>query len=123
MKKLYQDRGMMKWQGLILSEHAEMISREKNKPVKRELLFDEQQLEEFDQLIHSSIHLEKEIVFELNTFGDDSLLKVSGGVSECSQLPGQQPYFKLKGYNSTFRLDEIVSISFAAGVDGDGDTN
>lgn len=121
MKKLYNDRGMMKWQGLILSEHAEMLEREKSKPVKAEILFDEQQLEEFDRIILSSLHLEREVVFKMNTFGDHDLMQVNGIVSEFCRLPGQHPYVKLKGYSSRFRLDEMVFISFAAGDDEDGE--
>lgn len=117
MKKLYNDREMMKWQGLILAEHAEMLEREKSKPVKTKTLFDEQQLEEFDRIIQSSLHLEREVVFKMNTFGDHDLLQVKGIVSEFCRLPGQHPYVKLKGYSSRFRLDEMVSISFAAGDD------
>ena len=117
MKKLYNDRGMMKWQGLILSEHVEMMEREKSKPVKADILFDEQQLEEFDRMIQRSLHLEREVVFKVNTFGDHDLLQVKGIVSAFCRLPGQIPYVKLKGYSSTFRLDEMVSISFAAGDD------
>ena len=81
MKKLYNDRGMMKWQGLILSEHVEMMEREKSKPVKAGILFDEQQLEEFDRMIQRSLHLEREVVFKVNTFGDHDLLQVKGIVS------------------------------------------
>ncbi len=105
----------MKWQGLILSEHAEMMERERNIPVKTEILFDEQQLEEFDRIIHSSLHLEREVVFNMNTFGDHDLLQVKGVVLEFCRLPGQRPYVKLKGYSSRFRLEEMVSISFATG--------
>ena len=74
MKKLYNDWGMIKWQELILSEHAEMMETDKSKRVKTKILFDEQQLEEFDRIIQSSLHLEREVVFKMNNFGDHDLL-------------------------------------------------
>ncbi|MCP3763645.1 YolD-like family protein [Domibacillus sp. A3M-37] len=122
MRKLYPDRGMLKWKGLILFEHADMMNAEKNKMERREILFDEQRNEEFNRIIHLSIHLKKDVIFELNTFGDDDLLKVNGVVSECSRIPGQKPYVKLDGFNSTFWVDEMVSIALAEGEEyGDAD--
>jgi hypothetical protein len=122
LRKLYPDRGMMKWQGLILSEHAEIMNAEKNKMARREILFDEQQKEEFNRMVHLSIHLKKEVVIELNTFGDDDPLKVSGVVSEFSCLPGQKPYMKMDGFSSRFWIDEMVSIALVKGEEyGDAD--
>lgn len=91
--------------------------------MKADILFDEQQLEEFDRLIQRSLHLEREVMFTMNTFGDHDLLQVKKIVSEFCRLPFQHPYVKLKGYSSRFRLDEMVSISFAAGDDEDGETD
>ncbi|MCI2255551.1 hypothetical protein L2D08_14350 [Domibacillus sp. PGB-M46] len=73
MKKLYNDRGMMNWQGLILAEHTEVTEREKSKPMEADILFDEQRLEESGRMIHSP-HLEREVVLKINTFGDHDLL-------------------------------------------------
>jgi hypothetical protein len=47
------------------------------------------------------------------------LLKVNGIVSECSRIAGQKLYLKLEGSSSKFRIEEIVSIDFAAS-DRDG---
>jgi hypothetical protein len=35
VKKLYEDRGMLKWQGLILAEHAEQNKLESEKREKK----------------------------------------------------------------------------------------
>jgi regulator of PEP synthase PpsR (kinase-PPPase family) len=120
LKKLYPDRGMMKWQGLIISEHTEMMEEERKKVVKEEIIFDEQQHEEFDRIVVASLHLRKKIVFQMNSFGDNHLLKVDGIVSECSRITGQKPNLKLEGSSSKFWIEEIVSIDFAVG-DDDGD--
>lgn len=53
---MYQDRGMMKWQGFFLSEHTEDIGRaayEAKKEKKPQL--DEYQIEEFETLIANSM--------------------------------------------------------------------
>lgn len=115
MRKQYPDRGMLKWKGLILSEHAEMMKAEKNKRERRDIHLDEQQYEEFNRMVQVSIHLKKEVILELNTFGDDHLMKVNGVVSECCLHPGQKPYIKLNGLSSRFLIDEIVSMKLVEG--------
>ncbi|OXS74218.1 hypothetical protein B1B05_17235 [Domibacillus enclensis] len=115
VRKQYEDRGMLKWRGLILSEHAEMMKNEKSRIVRRDIYFDDQQYEEMNRIATISIHLKKEVVFELNTFGDEDLLKVSGVVCECGSLPGQKPYIKLSGFSSRFWAEEIVSMQLAEG--------
>ncbi|OMP66168.1 YolD-like family protein [Domibacillus epiphyticus] len=113
MKMLYPDRKMLKWQGMMLAEHNEQIKEEAKKIVKKEIFFDEQQHEEFDRIVQASLHLKKEVIFEMNTFGDHDLLHVKGFVSDCFRIPGQKPYLKMEGYSAKFWIDEIVSIQFA----------
>ena len=45
VRKQYEDRGMLKGRGLILSEHAEMMKNEKSRIVRRDIYFDDQQYE------------------------------------------------------------------------------
>ena len=49
---MYQDRGMLKWQGFFLSEHTEQIARDKYeaKKVKKPIL-DASQIEEIERNI------------------------------------------------------------------------
>lgn len=71
MKKLYEDRGMLKWRGLILSKHTDMCAELKQKEEKEAhpLYLDEQALEEMQQIIMESYHEKRVVELQLNTFG------------------------------------------------------
>ena len=79
---LYNDRGMKKWQGLILAEHKEqMIEFEKcnGEPVKKE---------QINQLLQDSFRNGKKIDIQLNYLSNglykDNLIGVVGGFEEGS---------------------------------------
>ena len=79
---LYNDRGMKKWQGLILAEHKEqMIEFEKRnrEPVKKEQMSEEQ----INQLLQESFRNGKKIDIQLNHLSNglykDNFIGVVGG--------------------------------------------
>ncbi|WP_042348450.1 YolD-like family protein [Bacillus massiliigorillae] len=49
----YQDRGMMKWQGFVLSEHSEDISYHDRKKISP-IILDEQTIEQFNEMLQES---------------------------------------------------------------------
>jgi hypothetical protein len=64
---LYNDWKMLKWQGMLLSEHAEMMKMEETE--KPPLFLDEQTAEAFNRMVNESYHQSKPIFIEVNTFG------------------------------------------------------
>jgi hypothetical protein len=107
---LYNDRKMLKWQGFLLSEHVEQLK--KLKIEKKNVTYDEQAKELFDRVLHTSIQTGKEVVLEMDTFGEP-YLEVKGVVKSFTRTGRKDGYIKLEGYSSNFWMDEIVSIDFA----------
>ncbi|OMP67865.1 hypothetical protein [Domibacillus epiphyticus] len=105
---LYDDRKMLKWQGLILPEHAEQLREENIK--KKQVMLDEQEKDRFDRIVNISIHFEKEIVFNMDTFGEP-YFEVKGVVQSFTRTGRKKGFLSLKGSSSVFWVDEIVSIT------------
>lgn len=61
----YQDRGMMKWQGFLLSDHYEQMERERKDQafVPPKLL---QSAEKRDALLTDAYHLKREVAIQMN---------------------------------------------------------
>ncbi len=106
MKKLYKDRGMLKWQGFLLAEHSEQLQTKNTEAAP--LYLDEQALEEFNQLVCESYHLKKPISIQVNTFG----LPYIEGTGIVKFLPPVNGRLELKGSGS-FCMKDIVSVRLA----------
>lgn len=105
MKRLYPDRGMIKWQGFLLSEHNEQLQQTSNEAPP--LFLDEQALEEMNQLVLESYHLKKPVSIEVNTFGLP-YIQGSGVVKSLHPADGR---IELTGSGS-YCIKDIVSICF-----------
>ena len=82
---LYNDRGIKKWQGLILAEHRRQILESKEhdiEPVKKEQMSQER----INQLLQDSFRNGKKIDIQLNYLSnglyEDNLIGVVGGFEE-----------------------------------------
>ena len=62
----YADRGMAKWQGLILSEHNELVQKEKKASEKVNMKKEAQPTEYLYQLIHYSYSQKRPIRIQMN---------------------------------------------------------
>lgn len=103
---LYDDRKMIKWQGFMLSEHAEQIK--KGKIEKETATADEQTKELFDRRIYISYHSQLPIRVSLNTFGE-AYIQIAGVVQSLHRESG---YLYLKG-KGRLAIEDIVSVEFA----------
>ena len=109
MKKLYPDRGMLKWRGLILAEHAEQMKLENEKREKEAppLYLAEQALEEMQRIVMESYHEQKEIELQVNTFG---LPYIEGrGIMKSLNPEGGRLYLT----DGSYCIKDIVSIRLA----------
>ncbi|OAH57094.1 MULTISPECIES: YolD-like family protein [Bacillaceae] len=102
---LYNDRKMLKWKGMLLSEHVEMIKMDETE--KPPLFLDEQAAEEFNRMVSESYHLSKPIFIEVNTFGLP-YIEATGIVQSLNSHNGR---LILIG-KGMFCLKDIVSIRF-----------
>lgn len=62
----YVDRGMAKWQGLILSEHNELVQKEKKGSENVNVQKENQPTEHIYQLIHYSYSQKRPISIQMN---------------------------------------------------------
>lgn len=106
LELLYNDRKMMKWQGFLLSEHAEQLK--KVKAERRRVILDEQAKELFDWMIHVSYYSRLPLLVHLNTFGEP-YIEVTGIVESLHHSSG---YLTLKEQGS-FSLEDVVEMEFA----------
>ncbi|KIL74653.1 hypothetical protein [Bacillus badius] len=103
---LYKDRKMVKWQGFLLSEHAEQPRTVEEEII--DITIDEQQKELFDRILSQSHHLKVPVTITLNTFGGP-YIKVTGTVQLIHNKPG---FFKVIGKGIVCGED-IISIEWA----------
>lgn len=109
MRQQYEDRGMLKCRGLILSEHAELLKQDKQKRQKEvpPLYLDEQQLEEMQRIVMESYYEQKPVVVQVNTFG---LPYIEGtGVVTSPQSENGRLFLS----DGSHCIKDIVSIKFA----------
>ncbi|MCP3764662.1 YolD-like family protein [Domibacillus sp. A3M-37] len=114
MKKLYEDRGMIKWQGLMLAEHGEQIKLENEKREKEThpLYLDEQALEEMQRIVVESYHEQREVELQVNTF---RLPYIEGfGVAKSLISPESGRLLLTDG---SYCIKDILSIQLADGND------
>ncbi|SEL35203.1 hypothetical protein SAMN04488700_1623 [Carnobacterium iners] len=82
----YVDRGMAKWQGLILSEHNEVVNEEKKMSKKINIEKPKQSLEEISKIIDYSYRQKAVVTIQLdyliNGKYDDDILGVVYGYYE-----------------------------------------
>ncbi|MFL0364584.1 MULTISPECIES: hypothetical protein [Pseudobacillus] len=109
---LYNDRKMMKWRGLLLSEHSEEL--QKKDILKEAHYIDEQEKEQFNRIVEESFHLKVPITVRLNTFGRP-YFNVIGIVESLVD----KNYLHLSG-TGKIPIADIVSIDLAS---NDGERN
>lgn len=114
MRKLYPDRGMVKWQGFLLAEHSEQLHTKETEAFP--LYLDEQALEEFNRLVFQSFHFKKPVIVQVNTFGLP-YIEGTGIVKSLYPLNGR---LELAGSGS-FCMKDIVSIRLLEEDEGCGD--
>ncbi len=70
---LYPDRCMMKWQGMILSDHNERIAEDKvSEGIEKEYINQsEQELEEWDALLRKSLYDKAYLRLRINRMGEE----------------------------------------------------
>lgn len=92
---MYQDRGMLKWQGFMLSEHTADIAYADHEAKKVEKpLLDEYQIEEYEQLITASLESNDYLRIEAwkNGFIDEIIIKVNYIDHHTKNLIGLDEY-------------------------------
>ncbi|OMP67867.1 hypothetical protein [Domibacillus epiphyticus] len=102
---LYTDRKMGKWQGFMLSEHAEQMRDADNE--KKSAFLDVHAKELFDRALIASIYDGKPIEMKM-TFGEP--FTVIGVVKSVNWEEG---YIQISGTSEYFYLKDIVSLDFA----------
>jgi len=65
---LYPDRCMLKWRGMLLSDHSEMmLDNNMERTMQKTIIeYDEQEKERFDQIILTSLGTNKQVTFTIN---------------------------------------------------------
>lgn len=115
---LYPDRKLLKWQGLLLTEHREQIKQKLRVEANEAppLFLDEQAVEEFNQIAAESFHTKRIVKVEVNTFGLP-FIEAQGIVSSLDRTSGS---LKLTGKDGgIFSLKDIVTIHFVEAVKDD----
>ncbi|MCM3789397.1 YolD-like family protein [Domibacillus indicus] len=109
MKKLYPDRGMLKWRGLTLAEQTEMYAKLKREEEKEAppLYLDEQALEEMQRIMMESYNEHRVIELQVNTFG----LPYVEGKGIVTSLQPQNGRLLLT--DGSYCVKDIVTIRFA----------
>ncbi|OLN22233.1 hypothetical protein BTO30_10825 [Domibacillus antri] len=106
---LYNDRKMLKWQGFMLSEHAEQM--QETVIEKNPILLDEQAKDIFDRVLAASVHYGKPIEIKMMTFGEP-YFTVTGVVKSVHWEEG---YIQIAGSSAYFYMKDIAFIDFADG--------
>ncbi|GAA0363429.1 hypothetical protein GCM10008932_14830 [Alkalibacterium iburiense] len=71
----YKDRGKMKWMGMMLSDHAEALKRQKKETISKEILPKEKQpIEQISTLLFQSYAHKKPLAIQLDTIQDGKYL-------------------------------------------------
>lgn len=71
----YKDRGKMKWMGMMLSDHAEALKRQKKDTISKEILPKEKQsIEHISTLLFQSYTQKKPLAIQLDTIQDGKYL-------------------------------------------------
>lgn len=106
---LYPDRGMLKWRGLILAEHADLIKEEfKNEKIEKKKRlhedFDEQEQDIYNRIIYTSFSCQIPVRVEVQTF--DEPIFGYGIVQNLNSFNG-----RLELEDGSYCIKDIVSLS------------
>lgn len=104
-----KDRGMTKWQGMMLTEHVEMIKawREEDEKIPKP------DLDEYDlQLIHEEIDvaMKRQCLVYIHTWRDGEITKHHGTISRVD-IKTRVLYYEDPFKDYRLNLDEIVSVT------------
>lgn len=113
----YKDRGKMKWMGMMLSDHAEALKKQKNS-TKTALILPKEKLsdEEVSTFLYKSYTLKKPIALQLDTVKDGQYLPdiegiIAGVKEDCIYLKRRnQSLTKLK-------LEDIRHVEWIQSVE------
>ncbi|MHA8111352.1 hypothetical protein ACYATP_07730 [Lactobacillaceae bacterium Melli_B4] len=103
----YHDRGMMKWQGFMLSDHSAYIKRAKQKAVIEQL--PAQPLNHIQELIRTAVTKNKIVIIQPNYLNLDQPVELTG------QIKGVQDaelYLKTKQRMEVIAIDTIRNLRF-----------
>lgn len=105
---LYPDRCMMKWQGMILSDHNERIEEDKvSESLEKEKSYlSEQELEEWDILLRKSQFEKVTLRFRINHLGEE-YFHIIGNVEK---IKGKNLYVNENGLIRVIHKTEIDEI-------------
>lgn len=106
----YKDRGKMKWMGMMLSDHAEALKKQK-KDTQSAIIVPKEKLslEELSTLLYKSYTLQKPLAIQLNIVKDGGYLPDIEGVAKG--FKDDQVYIKLRDHRTRqIPLDDIRHI-------------
>ena len=109
MRMLYPDRKMLKWRGLILAEHAEIIKEQfKSEKIERKKRlhedFDAQEHDIYNRIIYTSFTCQIPVRVEVQTF-DESTFGY-GIVQSLNSFNG-----RLELEDGSYCIKDIVALS------------
>lgn len=106
----YKDRGKMKWMGMMLSDHAEALKKQKKATQSAIIIPKEKQtLEEISTFLYKSYTLKKPLALQLDIVKDGSYLPDIEGIAKG--FKEEQVYIKLRDHQiRQIALDDIRHI-------------
>lgn len=113
----YKDRGKMKWMGMMLSDHAEALKKQKNNTQKaiihpKEKLSDE----EISTFLYKSYTLNKPIAVQLDTIKDGQYLPDIEGIIEG--VKESTLYLKQRNQRLTkLKIEDIRHVEWIQAVE------
>ncbi|MEA4812909.1 MAG: hypothetical protein VB108_10110 [Anaerolineaceae bacterium] len=112
---LYPDRKMLKWQGMLLSDHRDVMNNEALalSLVRDTVDLDEQTLEEFDMLCKMAF-LSHSIVKMIVDQPKKPLIQVTGKI--IALMPDSIS-LDTGAYVQTFKVRQIISLQTSSGID------
>lgn len=113
----YKDRGKMKWMGMMLSDHAEALKKEK-KNTQTALIIPKEKLsaEEISTIFYKSYTLKKPVAVQLDIVKDGQYLPDIEGVIEGVQE--ETIYLKRRNQSLTkLRLEDIRHVEWIKSIE------
>lgn len=113
----YKDRGKMKWMGMMLSDHAEALKKQKNS-TKTALILPKEKLsaEEISTFFYKSYTLKKPVALQLDIVKDGQYLPDIEGVIEG--VKEDSIYLKRRNKSLTkLRLEDIRHVEWIQSVE------